>query len=221
MEQLLPSLGMEEMPDRELYGDKGRLAHDWHEAHNQWKSGQLSRQAYEDRSRQFLDSMLLEWDFSSLPPDVLEEIHQVAAAAFLHSIQTPHSADRRAIGSRTRANVRVCIQELLAAEEGYRGRTFMLPNDITIDPPDNDLIVERDFLADRLEDVLDLLPDIEGEVIRRRFGIGYSLQTMDEVAAEMGLTRSRIHALEARALLKLRQSERNKPLRGFAEVELE
>jgi RNA polymerase sigma factor (sigma-70 family) len=66
-------------------------------------------------------------------------------------------------------------------------------------------IVEREALSGELDRVLDHLPEREARILRLRFGLHDGRQrTLDEVGAELGLTRERIRQLEKEALGKLR-----------------
>jgi RNA polymerase primary sigma factor len=75
------------------------------------------------------------------------------------------------------------------------------------------------LLKERIAEVLLSLPPRDREVIEMRFGLkdGRS-RTLDEVAHIFGITRERIRQIEARGLLKLRQTGRWERLAGFAEV---
>ena len=61
---------------------------------------------------------------------------------------------------------------------------------------------------------LETLTEREASVIRRRFGIDYNEQTLEEVGKEFGVTRERIRQIESRALKKLRHPSRSSLLRG-------
>ena len=71
---------------------------------------------------------------------------------------------------------------------------------------------------ERIEAVLKTLTPREREIIRRRFGMDDGqAQTLGEIGQVFGLTRERIRQVEAKALDKLRQPSRSRPLRTFAE----
>lgn len=56
------------------------------------------------------------------------------------------------------------------------------------------------------KEVLGVLSEKEGKVIKHRFGIGdIEPQTLEQVGNVMGVTRERIRQIEAKALRKLRQ----------------
>jgi RNA polymerase primary sigma factor len=78
---------------------------------------------------------------------------------------------------------------------------------------------DRSLLRQTIAEVLRSLAPRDREVIELRFGLrdGRS-RTLDEVAQELGVTRERIRQIEARGLLKLRESGRNQRLAEFAEA---
>jgi RNA polymerase sigma factor RpoD-like protein len=71
-------------------------------------------------------------------------------------------------------------------------------------------------LRQQLEQVLATLSEREREVLKLRFGLedGYQ-RTLEEVGHIFEVTRERIRQIEAKALRKLRQPKRNKPLRDY------
>ena len=79
---------------------------------------------------------------------------------------------------------------------------------------------DQRLLRERLGEVLRSLTTREREVIELRYGLFDGEQkTLDEVARIYGITRERIRQIEARGLLKLRQSGRKGRLREFADPE--
>jgi RNA polymerase primary sigma factor len=64
--------------------------------------------------------------------------------------------------------------------------------------------------------VLGTLTPREEKVIRMRFGIGEKTDhTLEEVGRDFSVTRERIRQIEAKALHKLRHSDRSRRLRSF------
>jgi len=53
-------------------------------------------------------------------------------------------------------------------------------------------------------------------VIRRRFGLGGPEQTLQQVAAAMGVTRERVRQIEAKAMSRLRSGMGRPPLRALS-----
>ena len=78
--------------------------------------------------------------------------------------------------------------------------------------------VESVMLREHIDSLLDDLKERERQVIVLRFGLedGHP-RTLEEVGREFNVTRERIRQIEAKALRKLRQPSRSKPLRDFIE----
>jgi RNA polymerase primary sigma factor len=78
-------------------------------------------------------------------------------------------------------------------------------------------IVEQHALSGEIDRVVDTLPEREARIIRLRFGLHDGRQrTLDEVGAELGLTRERIRQLEKEALHKLRAPDNREQLFDLA-----
>ena len=76
----------------------------------------------------------------------------------------------------------------------------------------------RIVLREQLDEVLDTLTDREENVLRLRFGLDDGkMRTLEDVGKVFNVTRDRIRQIEAKALRKLRQPNRSKPLRDFIE----
>jgi RNA polymerase primary sigma factor len=78
-------------------------------------------------------------------------------------------------------------------------------------------VVEREAMSGELDRVLDTLPEREALIIRLRFGLQDGrARTLDQVGAELGLTRERIRQLEKEALGKLRAPDNREQLFDLA-----
>ena len=76
----------------------------------------------------------------------------------------------------------------------------------------------RILLREQLDEVMDTLTDREENVLRLRFGLDDGkMRTLEDVGKVFNVTRERIRQIEAKALRKLRQPSRSKPLRDFIE----
>ena len=74
------------------------------------------------------------------------------------------------------------------------------------------------LLQEQIEDVFTCLTDREQQVLILRFGLKDGKpRTLEEVGQHFNVTRERIRQIEAKALRKLRQPSRSKPLRDFIE----
>lgn len=80
----------------------------------------------------------------------------------------------------------------------------MMPDENATDPADQ---VQRTNLFDKVDALLAGLSDRHQEVISRRFGLrGYKRGTLEEVGAEVGLTRERVRQIQIEGLERLRHS---------------
>ena len=74
------------------------------------------------------------------------------------------------------------------------------------------------MLKEQISKVLETLPEREKEILRLRFGIGgIPPHTLEEVGRKFNVTRERVRQIEAKALKKLRDPARSKPLQGHLE----
>lgn len=79
--------------------------------------------------------------------------------------------------------------------------------------------IDAVVLARRTNEVLDTLSEREARIIRMRFGINQAEeQTLEEIGAEVSLTRERVRQIEVKALRKLRHHKRSGALRDFVEA---
>ena len=77
-------------------------------------------------------------------------------------------------------------------------------------------VVERNALIDSVKLELDTLPERDREIVAMRFGIPDGRpRTLDEVAAEFGVTRERIRQIEQKTLARLRHPHNSARLRAF------
>ena len=90
-----------------------------------------------------------------------------------------------------------------------------IEDDVIANPVD---YTTRIGLREQLDEVLDTLTDREENVLRLRFGLDDGkMRTLEDVGKVFNVTRERIRQIEAKALRKLRQPSRSKPLRDFIE----
>jgi RNA polymerase primary sigma factor len=97
---------------------------------------------------------------------------------------------------------------------------FIPSSDIVPTPED---VTERLILREQIDMILEKLQPRERDVVRLRFGLDDGHQrTLEEVGAELKITRERVRQLELRALRKLRQiGERIEDLRRNQGLEIE
>jgi RNA polymerase primary sigma factor len=96
-------------------------------------------------------------------------------------------------------------------DETTRGE--WLPDYREIDPVDE---IDDHLLKARIEEALSVLSWREREVLKLRYGLGDGhAYTLDEVGQIFCVTRERIRQIEAKAILKLKQSEHSHKLLSF------
>ncbi len=100
-------------------------------------------------------------------------------------------------------------------EDGDSHLGDFVPDETTESPVE---AASNQVLREQLEQVLSTLTEREREVLKLRFGLedGYQ-RTLEEVGHIFEVTRERIRQIEAKALKKLRNPKRNKPLRDYVQ----
>ena len=86
---------------------------------------------------------------------------------------------------------------------------------INTDSPNADRGLINESLATEVERALETLTDRERDIIRYFFGIGCSEMTLEEIGEKFDLTRERVRQIKEKAIRKLRQSARSKPLKSY------
>ena len=76
--------------------------------------------------------------------------------------------------------------------------------------------ISRDQLQGGIREVLETLPERESDILQQRFGLGEYAEigpsSLDDIAANLRISRDRVHQLEVRALRKLRHRTKGTPL---------
>jgi RNA polymerase primary sigma factor len=84
---------------------------------------------------------------------------------------------------------------------------------------DPSLLADRHLLKDRIAEMLRCLAPRDREVIELRYGLkDGQARTLDKIAGVLGVTRERVRQIEARGLLRLRQTGRSQLLEGFPDA---
>lgn len=84
--------------------------------------------------------------------------------------------------------------------------------------PSTDLLIARIAMNEKIDEALSSLSEREKEILKMRFGIGYSNScTLDRIGSHYGLTRERVRQIEKQALKKLRRFKTGTLLRTFIE----
>jgi RNA polymerase primary sigma factor len=77
-------------------------------------------------------------------------------------------------------------------------------------------IVFQQDLQKQINSAMESLTDKEAEIIKRRFGLGDGVaRTLEEIGAELNVTRERVRQIEGKALKKLRHPARTQCLRSY------
>jgi len=82
--------------------------------------------------------------------------------------------------------------------------------------PSPDETVINKTLREKIEEVLDTIPEREAKILKLRYGLWKGNEhTLEEVGQQFKVTRERIRQIEAKALRKLRSPRRSEKLRAF------
>lgn len=99
--------------------------------------------------------------------------------------------------------VKVCSGDEPLPNDSESSLMDVLPDDLDVDP---ERILEKEDIKRKLEKWVDQLSARESEIVARRFGLyGYESSTLDEVGAQVGLTRERVRQIQIDALSRLRR----------------
>jgi RNA polymerase primary sigma factor len=78
-----------------------------------------------------------------------------------------------------------------------------------------DMVYQKD-LQNKIEHAMGTLTFKEAEIIKKRFGLGDGVaRTLEEIGAELQVTRERVRQIEGKALKKLRHPARTQNLRSY------
>lgn len=82
--------------------------------------------------------------------------------------------------------------------------------------PDPDDVTELSLLSQQIDQVLEMLPPREAQILKLRFGLSNGeTHTLAEVGLKMGISRERVRQIEAQAIRRLRLSENAHKLRSY------
>ncbi len=99
--------------------------------------------------------------------------------------------------------IKICSADVPLANDSESSLLDVFPDDVDVDP---ERILEKEDLRKKLEKWVEQLSSRESEIVARRFGLyGYESSTLDEVGAEVGLTRERVRQIQIEALSRLRR----------------
>jgi RNA polymerase nonessential primary-like sigma factor len=99
-------------------------------------------------------------------------------------------------------NERIASVDMPYGKEADRPLLDTIPDDNALDPTER---IQNEGLTAQIERWLAKLNDKQREVVERRFGLhGYEHSTLEQVAAELGVTRERVRQIQMDALKRLR-----------------
>lgn len=99
--------------------------------------------------------------------------------------------------------IKVCSADTPLPQDEDKCMMDVFPDEDNCDP---EQILEQEDLKQKLEQWIERLNARESEIVARRFGLfGYESSTLDEVGAEIGLTRERVRQIQIEALARLRR----------------
>lgn len=125
--------------------------------------------------------------------------HEPSAEEIADLIDKPVDAVRNMLD----LNERVDSLDSTAGDQGQPLLTYLRDDSL----PDPAATVQNQDLSEKLELLLSDLSDKHQQVLIRRFGLrGYEHATLEEVGAEVGLTRERVRQIQMEALNRLRRS---------------
>ncbi len=100
-------------------------------------------------------------------------------------------------------NERVASANLPMGRDGDRSLLDAIPDDESADPSRQ---IQNADINDVLDKWIDRLSDKQRAVVERRFGLhGYPRSTLEQVGAEIGVTRERVRQIQMDALARLRR----------------
>lgn len=103
-----------------------------------------------------------------------------------------------------RLNEKITSTDVPLNHESGRSLLDTIPDHSPNDPAE---LLQASDLSGHLDQWMDALTDKQQEVLYRRFGLrGYQASTLEEVGAEIGLTRERVRQIQMEALRQLREA---------------
>ncbi len=124
--------------------------------------------------------------------------HEPSAEEIAVLLDKPIGEVERMLG----LNERIASVDMPYGKEADRPLLDTIPDENALDPTER---IQNEGLTAQLERWLTKLNDKQREVVERRFGLhGYEHSTLEQVAAELGVTRERVRQIQMDALKRLR-----------------
>ena len=100
-------------------------------------------------------------------------------------------------------NERVTSVDIPVGRDADKSLLDAIPDENNLDP--SDLLQDEDIRGN-IDFWLNQLSEKQREVVERRFGLhGYDVSTLEQVGAEIGVTRERVRQIQIEALKRLRE----------------
>lgn len=124
--------------------------------------------------------------------------HEPTAEDIAELVDKPVASVRKLL----KLNERVTSADAPSARDSERTVVDTIADGPKADPA---AILQDNNIMSNLDEWIDLLPDKHREVLAKRFGLrGHEPVTLEELGAEIGLTRERVRQIQVEALRKLR-----------------
>ena len=125
--------------------------------------------------------------------------HEPSAEEIAEMLDKPIEDVKRMMG----LNERVTSVDVPIGREGDKSLLDAIPDENNIDPSD---LLQDENIRESIDLWLDKLTDKQREVVVRRFGLhGHDPSTLEDVGAEIGVTRERVRQIQIEALKRLRE----------------
>jgi RNA polymerase primary sigma factor len=179
-----------------------------------WWINQAIQRALADKSRTIRIPVHMNEKTRRVSNVVAELIGKLGRKPRIHEIAAYSELPEEIIEEILRSNRRpLPIENMSDDENATLGPIRFLVDENTDSPLETAVSVN---LKEKIDQMLDVLDKRERRIIRLRFGLGQSSDhTLEEVGQELGITRERVRQLEARALKKLKVSDRIHGLVAF------
>ncbi|MCW8919135.1 MAG: RNA polymerase sigma factor RpoS [Gammaproteobacteria bacterium] len=125
--------------------------------------------------------------------------HEPSCEEIAEMLDKPVEDIKRMMG----LNERVTSVDIPMGREGEKSLLDAIPDENNIDP--SELLQDEDVRGN-IDAWLAKLTDKQREVVERRFGLhGYDTSTLEQVGAQIGVTRERVRQIQIEALKRLRE----------------
>jgi RNA polymerase nonessential primary-like sigma factor len=125
--------------------------------------------------------------------------HEPSCEEIAEMLDKPVEDVKRMMG----LNERVTSVDVPLGRDGDKSLLDAIPDENNLDP--SDLLQDEDVRSN-IDAWLAKLTDKQREVVERRFGLhGYDISTLEQVGAQIGVTRERVRQIQIEALKRLRE----------------